>query len=218
MREFVLGDIHGAYQALKQCFDRSKFDTKSDRLIFLGDLGDRGPETFDCVEFLMEVDNLVFIKGNHDIWHYEWLKNGTTSDIWLNNGGRETIFSYEGKPKNDHLELYEKMVGYHIQDDSLFVHAGYKANEALNKQSEDIFCWDRSLVTSVIAGINPKIEDFKAVYVGHTPTNRLGEEKPIMQFGLNMMDTGAGWGGRLSMLDIKTKELFQSDPVADLYH
>jgi serine/threonine protein phosphatase 1 len=31
------------------------------------------------------------------------------------------------------------------------------------------------------------------------------------------MDTGAGWQGKLSMMNIDTKEIFQSDPVPDLY-
>ena len=31
------------------------------------------------------------------------------------------------------------------------------------------------------------------------------------------MDTGAGWDGTLSMMNVDNKELFQSDPVEDLY-
>jgi serine/threonine protein phosphatase 1 len=31
------------------------------------------------------------------------------------------------------------------------------------------------------------------------------------------MDTGAGWEGKLSLMNITTKEVFQSDPVCELY-
>jgi serine/threonine protein phosphatase 1 len=31
------------------------------------------------------------------------------------------------------------------------------------------------------------------------------------------MDTGAGWSGKLSMMNIDTKEIFMSDPVPELY-
>ncbi len=32
MKTFAIGDIHGAYKAMIQCFERSKFDYKKDRL------------------------------------------------------------------------------------------------------------------------------------------------------------------------------------------
>jgi len=32
-----------------------------------------------------------------------------------------------------------------------------------------------------------------------------------------MMDTGAGWNGRLTIMNTDTKEYFQSDKVNDLY-
>jgi len=35
MRTFVLGDIHGAYKALKQCFQKAEFDHETDQLICL---------------------------------------------------------------------------------------------------------------------------------------------------------------------------------------
>lgn len=37
-REFVIGDIHGAYRALRQCLTRSDFNYDHDHLICLGDV------------------------------------------------------------------------------------------------------------------------------------------------------------------------------------
>jgi len=39
-KTFVIGDIHGGYKALLQCFARSGFDYKKDKLICLGDITD----------------------------------------------------------------------------------------------------------------------------------------------------------------------------------
>ena len=44
MKTYAIGDIHGAYKALMQCFERSKFDYKKDRLIVMGDVCDGYPE------------------------------------------------------------------------------------------------------------------------------------------------------------------------------
>src|SRR4051812_15465598 len=100
-RKFVMGDIHGACRALRQCLERSTFDYNEDQLIFLGDVADGWPETKDCVEELLKIKNLVFIFGNHDFWTLEWMETGHADDIWLSQGGDATVKSYrDGVPKS----------------------------------------------------------------------------------------------------------------------
>jgi hypothetical protein len=54
--------------------------------------------------------------------------------------------------------------------------------------------------------------------VGHTPTINFGTLKPIRACEVIIMDTGAGWpGGVLTMMDIDSKEIFQSSQVDSLY-
>jgi serine/threonine protein phosphatase 1 len=62
-----------------------------------------------------------------------------------------------------------------------------------------------------------QITRFTEVYVGHTPTTNYGSDMPVHACEVWLMDTGAGWHGKLSMMNIDTKEIFQSDPVPDLY-
>ena len=50
MRPLAIGDIHGAYKAMMQCFERSKFDYKKDRLIVMGDVCDGYPEVKQCID------------------------------------------------------------------------------------------------------------------------------------------------------------------------
>ena len=52
------------------------------------------------------------------------------------------------------------------------------------------------------------------MYIGHTP---IPEPHPVQYCEVWMMDTGAGWSGRLSMMNIDTLEYFVSDPVPELY-
>jgi serine/threonine protein phosphatase 1 len=218
MRTFVMGDIHGAYRALRQCLDRSSFSYDNDKLIFLGDVADGWPETKLCVDELLKVKNLVYVFGNHDFWTLEWMQTGYAEDAWLNQGGKATVKSYErGIPKS-HIELLNNSRLYYLTDNKLFVHAGIDPAADLEIQSQNIFLWDRSLALAALnnykKGINEKFTPFDEVYLGHTP---IPYPKPILSSEIWMMDTGAGWSGVLSMMDIETKEVFTSDAVPSLY-
>ncbi len=58
---------------------------------------------------------------------------------------------------------------------------------------------------------------FDEIYIGHSPIHRYGLSKPTKAAEVWMMDTGAGWEGLLSMMNIHTKEVFQSDKVESFY-
>src|SRR5688500_3405578 len=73
---WVLGDIHGQYEALVQVLERSGFDSESDRLIFLGDVVDRGGRPFECIGELMKIRDKVLIRGNHDDNFYRYMVTG----------------------------------------------------------------------------------------------------------------------------------------------
>lgn len=94
MRTLVLGDVHGAYKALKQVLERSKFDYKKDKLIFLGDVVDGWPETKKCVDEFLKIKNLVFVLGNHDDWFLRFIKWSEMPEIWLSQVGIATLESY----------------------------------------------------------------------------------------------------------------------------
>lgn len=70
----VMGDVHGAYKALVQCLERSGFDYEKDTLIQLGDIVDGYPDSYECVEELLKIENLIAIKGNHDGWFDLFIK------------------------------------------------------------------------------------------------------------------------------------------------
>ena len=112
MRTFVIGDIHGAYKALLQCFKRCSFDYDNDRLIALGDVCDGWPEVRQSIDELLKVKNLIYIVGNHDLWALSWGLQGTKEDIWLGQGGKNTIVSYDGGPMPEsHIKLLQQAFG-----------------------------------------------------------------------------------------------------------
>ena len=66
-------------------------------------------------------------------------------------------------------------------------------------------------------GKNFKFGSYEDIFVGHTPTQAFDSEVPLHLGNIWLMDTGAGWTGKLSIMDVETKEFWQSDPVTDLY-
>lgn len=218
MKTFVIGDIHGALRALRQCLDRANFDKEKDTLICLGDVADGWPETKQSVDELLHIPNLIYVLGNHDFWTLEWLETGYAEDIWVDQGGKATQLSYETKRPESHINFFRKAKPYYIDNNRLFVHAGISPLRPIEEQTYQTFLWDRHLARTAFdlyeKGIQGKLTTYDEVYIGHTP---IPFHYPIQSGDIWMMDTGAGWSGVLSIMDVDTKEYWTSDPVPSLY-
>lgn len=216
-RVFVMGDIHGAFKAFMQCLNRSGFEYEKDHLICLGDVADGWPETRQSVEELMKIKHLTYVLGNHDFWALNWMREGIDDDIWLSQGGKATIHSYAGKAPLSHIEFFEKAKRYFLLENKLFVHAGIDVRYPLERQSMQVLLWDRELARTAMSvhlkKAHANITGYDEVYIGHTPVS----PPPQRMCEIWFMDTGAGWDGVLSMMDLASKEIFMSDPVPQLY-
>lgn len=217
-KTFVLGDIHGAYRALRQCLERSGFEREQDHLIFLGDVCDGWPETKECVDELLRIKNLTYLLGNHDWWALEWMTAGIIENVWFTQGGEATVNSYADGIPPSHVQFFQQALPYFLKDNVLFVHAGIDPTRDLTQQGIEQFLWDRSLARMALdfslKQVDGKLTPYDEVYLGHTP---IPFHHPICGCEVWLMDTGAGWSGVLSMMDVETKEVFTSDPVPSLY-
>ena len=216
MRRFVIGDIHGRVDALEQCLEKARFDREEDLLIALGDVCARGEHVRESIDLLLQVKHLVYILGNHDKWFLQHTLGGEAEELWLMQGGRSTLRSYHGEPvPQEHIRLLQEAPLYYLLDEGtrLFVHAGIDPAKPLEEQDEYDLIWSRELVEQAMSVIDdPDVETltpFEEVYVGHTPTINYDMEKPIFVKGIWLMDTGAGWWGPLTIMDIDTKEYWQ---------
>ena len=63
-----------------------------------------------------------------------------------------------------------------------------------------------------------RLKHHKEIYIGHTPVTRIAKDKPTQMANVWNVDTGAAFKGTLSIIDVDTKEFWQSDPVYTLYH
>ncbi len=66
-RTIVIGDLHGCHDEAVELLDRLAV-TSSDRVIFAGDLVDRGPRRRECVELAMTHECIL---GNHEEKHLQ---------------------------------------------------------------------------------------------------------------------------------------------------
>ncbi|MGE8432840.1 metallophosphoesterase family protein [Chryseobacterium joostei] len=233
-RTLVVGDIHGGFKALQQIFERAEV-TPNDKLIFLGDYVDGWSESSRIIQFLIDLSQkqeCIFIKGNHDAWCEDWLALGQNPDMWLFNGGKSTVESYsdyELEYLDSHLEFFQRMKSYHVDNQNrLFIHAGYASMHGPEKEVySSNYRWDRTLWETAVA-MDKKLERnselypkrlllFKEIFIGHTPTLDIGSKIPTKKANVWNMDTGAAFTGSLSIMDIDTREFWQSDPLPSLY-
>ena len=222
MRTFVLGDSHGGFKAFQQVMERSGFDYENDRLICLGDVSDGWPEVPELIEEIMKIKNLVMVMGNHDQWLLEWLEFGRNPIIWSEQGGKATLEAYVNRRPElmiPHREFLKKIPYYHLDEHNrLFVHGGVFKHKKLEEHTPEELMWTRGLWYDRNNSEQKRImmSRYSEVYVGHT-TIWDSSKKPIHYSNVWFMDTGGGWEGVLSLMDIDSKEVFQSDVVDDLY-
>lgn len=67
MPHYAIGDVQGCYDQLRQLLDVIQYDDKSDQLIFLGDLINRGPNSLETLRFVSSQPNCISVLGNHDL-------------------------------------------------------------------------------------------------------------------------------------------------------
>jgi len=233
-RTLAIGDIHGGLKALKQVLERVKVQPE-DLLIFLGDYMDGWSESAQTLDFIIELNktqNCIFIRGNHDALVYDWLVTGKTNEIWINHGGKSTIESYQNyseEQKEEHKTFIEDLLDYHIDDQNrMFVHAGFQNHNGPEYEHHSTaFYWDRTFWEMAVAldkTIKPddleypkRLTHHKEFYIGHTPVTRINRDVPTKMANVWNVDTGAAFYGKLSVIDVNTKEFWQSDPVYKLY-
>lgn len=85
-RDYVIGDLHGAYSAFENLLKNLNFDKSKDRIISVGDLVDRGPDSYSCLQLLDE-PWFHCVKSNHEEMMVSAFYGGSVGRYWVRNGG-----------------------------------------------------------------------------------------------------------------------------------
>ena len=211
-RTLAIGDIHGchiAFDALLSAVSVGPNDT----LVVLGDAIDRGPGSKQVIDRLLRLREdcrLIFILGNHEEMMLEGLQSESTASAWLQYGGKATMLSYGGNPRDipeEHLDFMRTAVPYFETETDLFVHANLEPTLPLSEQPIDLLRW-----THLGGYESPHVSGKRAI-CGHTP-QRSG--LPLVLPGWVCIDTFVCGGGWLTCLDVATNEYCQSSPSGQL--
>lgn len=236
-RTLVVGDIHGGYRALLQILERANVTTE-DTLIFLGDYMDGWSESPEVLDFLIQLNQThtcIFIKGNHDELVIDWLEErfeNINESMWFKHGGKATVEAYaniDKVKKKEHIAFLKELKNYYLDSENrLFIHAGFTNLHGVEYEYfPKLFYWDRTLWEMALAMdetlgkedlLYPnRLKIYTEIYIGHTPTTRIGQTVPVNKACIWNVDTGAAFKGPLTILDINTKEYWQSDALPSLY-
>ncbi len=209
-RIFAVGDIHGCYDDMRRLLDKIPIDFTRDTLLFIGDYIDRGPNSYEVVEYLVQLKQqfpkTVFLKGNHEDMLQNYLE-GTDRFTYLMNGGQLTLDSYLKRPARSsdfpipspHRDFFQSLRLYYQTDQYIFVHAGLREGAPLEAQQEVDILWIREKF------IYSSYDFGKCVVFGHTPFQR-----PLVQPNKIGIDTGAVYGNKLTCVQLPEVDFFSA--------
>lgn len=227
MRTLVVGDTHGAYKSLMQVLDFAEYDKDIDKLIILGDTQDGWSGAPMIMDYYISLpyDRLVYLLGNHDLEFIEWVDSGCGGHSLYGHGGQITteVYNREGIDLiNQHCEWLRSQRKMYLDDQNrLFVHAGWDINHEFDNPAQlsfDTYSWDRSFWEGMYKGRN-YAKHLNEVYVGHSPTTNYKPylDKPMNRLNAWNLDTAAAFKGRVTVMDIDSKEYWQSDKCMLMY-
>lgn len=220
-RHIFIGDIHGCLDEFNELLDKLSYNPQTDRLILLGDLVDRGPDSVGVVRKAREM-KLESLMGNHEHKYIKWFRSqGSRVDVY-------DRADYYNQLSDQDITYIHDMPTYIELDDVIAVHAGLKPGIRLSEQRKDDLMYlrytdsDRKFIS--LKKINKLGKEAtgalfwtefwqgpKSVVYGH---NVHSYEHPLIEevapgvtcYGL---DTGCCFGGRLTALIWETKEIVQ---------
>ncbi|SEM06920.1 metallophosphoesterase family protein [Paenibacillus sp. OK003] len=188
-RTIMISDIHGCIDQLDQILQLTEYNSTKDKLILLGDYVDRGPNSKEVVDKVIQLvmnHNAIALRGNHDQRLVDLINSDsvTVRSKFLEHGGKQTLQSYcdiNNEEISDeilnqaiefikthyyhHIDYISKLPFYHEDKDHIYVHAGLNPNFIdWKNQPEHDFMFIRDEFIRARFDLNKKI------IFGHTKT------------------------------------------------
>lgn len=200
-----IGDIHGCSRELALLLTEIA-PKKSDRIILLGDLINKGPDPGGVWRIVKRL-GCECLRGNHENDHLRWAANRRRPKP-------ETVATRKLMAKRDYAEFLrfaEEMPSYLATDEFVAVHAALKDGIALEEQREDVLTGDVNL--------RPIWKDTvdlgRPLVVGHKRYNTEWRKPYIIRGRFYGLDSGCVYGGKLTALALPSGKIWQVPALAD---
>jgi serine/threonine protein phosphatase 1 len=212
----IIGDVHGCYYTLIDLYSRIQNEYPDITIYCVGDLVDRGNNSFEVMEFVM-TDKMPFTPGNHDYMFHHFFKDPSSvfARSWVFNGSETTLESYESHQDSvfRHIEIINNAPLYYDLDDCFISHAGVSIKYELNLPEnfrEDLSILEKHIINDHITdrGVlwtrDSLLNLGKMQIVGHTKQQDITlDEKANALY----IDTGACVGNKLSAVIVENSKL-----------
>ncbi len=170
-RIFAIGDIHGCCNTFKEMLLNKIKIQKSDKIYCIGDYIDRGKDSKGVIDFILKLRldgyHIYTLRGNHEQMLLDSVINETEMDIWLRNGGSETMQSFGINSIKElpyqYLSFFKRTKFYIKTRKYIFVHAGLNFNNENIFEDKEAMLWIRDFYPEQFVLKN------KLLIHGHTP-------------------------------------------------
>lgn len=204
--DYVVGDLHGCYSLLLDELSKINFDYSVDRLFAVGDLIDRGSDSWKCLNLMYE-PWFFSVRGNHEDMMFDVIaQNNTDGGSWFLNGGTWFMNHMDDKDSEAIVCDLDERMPYGIEIETKdggkvgIVHADVYRNEwednfiGMNYATNQYLVWSRDRIEG------KKMNDVKGInklYAGHSYTKEVSSINNV-----TYIDTGAVFCGKLSVVMI----------------
>lgn len=204
---FAVGDIHGCFEKLARLIGQLPIDPAEDRIIFIGDYINRGPQSREVIDFLLDLQTKmprsVFLMGNHEHALLRYAAEGDLEYLKMlrSMGVEATLQSYPGASVDSlrdlsflpapHRAFLETLLPFHEENGYLFTHAGIVPGEDHRACPLDRLLSVRSIFLEDDTPLD------SVVVFGHTPFLT-----PLVTSRKIGIDTGAVLGNMLTAVEL----------------
>ena len=202
---FIVGDVHGCFNELMLLLEKAKYSPKEHRLILVGDLINKGPDSFKILKWFRKTKTETVI-GNHEIKFIKAVESNQALPPSL-----EQLKKQMGTKLYDWIEWIKTWPLYIETEDFLVVHGGVIPGEHPSQSKPEylinIRCWDAETKT-IHSSDYPAWHEFytasKLVVYGHWA--KQGLKVKNNSIGL---DTGCVYGGQLTGVWLPDRKIVQ---------
>lgn len=209
-RDFVIGDIHGCFDAVRSVMAKVGFDESCDRLFSVGDLVDRGPDSLAAVDWIAK-PWFHAVRGNHEQMAIGVAAGKHDLALYLCNGGGWFLSLEDSRKKliADVLDTLPVCIEVETDEGPVgIVHADIGGNDwhafteglngvgISNNKRKDLLedaLWCRERIKGHRPG---SVEGVVTMFVGHTPV----KDEPAYLGNVVYVDTGAVFGRYITVI------------------